>query len=78
MKKTILIRSKNDKSFRFDVTYKNNKITKTEIQGNNDDKMNDKSFLNLIVNFNVGKNLNYNLLKSILYELQELYVKDIQ
>lgn len=76
--KTILIRSKIDKSFRFDITYKDDKIIKTEIQGDNQDKMNDESWLNLIINVNVGKELDYNKLRSILSELPELYVKDIQ
>lgn len=76
--KTILIRSKLDKTLRFDITYKNNKIFKIETQGDYREKMKDKSWLNLFLTINTGEEMNFDKLRSVLSELPELYVKDIE
>ena len=49
---TVLIRSKIDKNFRLDISYdmeKNGIIFKVETQGDFEEKMNNKDFLNLII-----------------------------
>ena len=75
--KIILIRSKTDNTFRFEISYKNGIIYKIETQGNFGNYINHKSFIDFLVNMNVKKEVKYNYLRTFLSEFSELYVKDI-
>jgi len=72
----ITIRSKSNEKFRYDITYNDDKITRTEIQGDIGDKLQNEHWLNLIINLGVGKNLSYDVLRNVLNNIPELYIKD--
>ncbi len=74
----IEVRSNIDKGFKFDIiSDNNNKIFKVESQGDISDKMKDKSWVDLFINFTTNKILDYDLLRNTLSKLPELYVADI-
>ncbi len=76
--KTILIRSKADRSFRYDVSFNNdNKIVKVESQGDIADKISDKLWFNFITKLTTNTVLDYDQLRALLGEIPELYVDDI-
>ena len=72
----ITLRSKSDEMFRYDITYNDDKITRTEIQGDIKDNLDNKYWLDLIINLGVGKILNYDVLRNVLNNIPDLYVKD--
>ncbi len=76
--KVLEIRSNLDKLFRYDVFFdRNNKIFKVENQGDTADKMTERPWLDLFLNFAPGKILDYDFLRSTLSKIPELYVSDI-
>lgn len=76
--KVIQIKSKNDKSFKYDIFYDGNKnIFKVETQGQMPDIISNPPWFNLAIELGLGKVLDYNLLKDILSSIPELYVDDI-
>lgn len=75
--KTILIRSKEDETLRFDMTYVDDKIFKVETQGNFKHHLHDKDWLDLFINFTTGSKMDFDKLRDILSRIPEIYVKDI-
>lgn len=75
----IVIRSKEDNLFEYNVFYdRNNKIVKVENKGDMGDKLiTHKSWLNLFLELSPGKILDFDFLRNLLSELPELYVSDI-
>ena len=75
----IVIRSKEDNLFEYNVSYdRNNTIVKVENRGDMRDKLiTNKSWLNLFLELSPGKILDFDLLRNLLSELPELYVSDI-
>ena len=77
-RKTILIRSKTDKTFKYDIIYgSDNIVKKTVNQGDTSSKMDDKNFVKLIIGFGVKNRIDFDNLRSILDKLPDLYVKNI-
>lgn len=75
--KTILIRSKIDKSIRFDVTYKNGKIFRVGSSGTFPDLLENRPYFDLFIKIAPGKEMDFDLLRAILSKIPELYVEDI-
>lgn len=75
----VMIRSKIDKSFIWDIYYRtdNNKIFKVENSGKQRDVFADKPWFNFILNFSTGKTIDFDYLRDSLSKFPELYVKDI-
>ncbi len=76
--KAILIRSKTDKMFRYEVHIdQNNKIFKIESQGDLSDKMYDKKWVDFVIKICTGTIMDYDFLRDFQAKTPELYVEDI-